>query len=265
MKSIIALLLGGLNFIIGAYAINPVREYKATPENFGLLYKEQKIKTVDGYLLNTWLVEPKEDSDKNYTFVIAYGDAGNMSYQLPYIAALVARGYTVVAFDYRGFGQSSDFEINKEQQYYNEFTTDLIAALHWAKQQNPNDKIIVWAFSMGTIMATQAFKKEPFDILVGEGFVVAPPKVVQRIKAQKSKTLLLPKGAGKVEKNIRKISIPMLLVCAKNDAITTLDDCQKIAQGFPNRSVLEFEGKHLEGAFVLGLQNYIDEIEKRMK
>lgn len=265
MKSIIAFLLSVLNLIIGAYAINPVREYKATPENFGLPYKEQKIKTADGYLLNTWLVEPKEDSGKNYTFVIAYGDAGNMSYQLPYIAALVARGYTVVTFDYRGFGQSSDFEINKEQQYYNEFTTDLITALHWAKQQNSNDKIIVWAFSMGTIMATQAFKKEPFDILVGEGFVVAPPQVVERIKVQKGKTLVLPKGATQVENNIKKINIPMLLVCAKYDTITTLDDCHKITRGFRNRKVLEFEGKHLEGAFVIGLQNYIEKIEKMMK
>jgi hypothetical protein len=29
--------------------------------------------------------------------------------------------------------------------------------------------------------------------------------------------------------------------------------------------VLEFEGKHLEGAFVIGLQNYIEKIEKMMK
>jgi uncharacterized protein len=246
------------------YAINPVRDYPRTPKDLGLNYEELKLDTQDGYSLNTWILEPAPEKRKDYTFVLAYGDAGNMSYSLPYAAALVARGYPVVLFDYRGFGHSSYFVMNLNQYYYNEFVTDFETVLQWIKRRQPQQKIGVWAFSMGTMVATLGYKETPFDLLIGEAFVINPLTTALRIQNQKGKTLALPKGAKKVAKRLNKIDIPMLVVCGKTDNITTLQDGKAITDGYPKRKLLAFEGDHLRGAMLLGFEKYLNKIEQMM-
>lgn len=263
MKTLAFLLLPFL-FLQISYAINPLRDYPRTPKDLGLTYEELKLDTQDGYSLNTWILEPAAEKRKDYTFVLAYGDAGNMSYSLPYVAALVARGYPVVLFDYRGFGHSSDFVMNLNQYYYNEFVTDFETVVQWVKKQQPQQKIGVWAFSMGTMVATLAYKETPFDLLIGEAFVINPLTTAARIQAQKAKSLALPKGAKKVAKRLNKIDIPMLVVCGKTDNITTLQDGKFITDGYPKRKLLMFEGDHLRGVMVLGFEKYLNGIEQMM-
>ncbi|MFN7119905.1 MAG: alpha/beta hydrolase, partial [Saprospiraceae bacterium] len=108
MKAFITFILLSLFFQSG-FSINPLRDYPRTPKDFNLIYQEIKLDTQDGYKLNSWTLKPAAENQKNYTFILANSDAGNMSYLLPYAAMLVARGYSVILFDYRGFGHSSDF------------------------------------------------------------------------------------------------------------------------------------------------------------
>ncbi len=263
MKAFISFYLVFLLLQIG-YSINPLREYPRTPKDFNLNYKEIKLDTQDGYTLNAWILKPATENQKNHTFVLVNSDAGNMSYLLPYAAMLLARGYPVVLFDYRGFGHSSDFNMNLDQYYYNEFVTDFETVLQFIKKEQPQQKIGVWAFSMGTLVATLAYKKTPFDVMIGEAFVVDPPTIVERIKLQKNKTLLLPKGAKKVKKKLHRVNTPMLVVCGTKDEVTAVEDGKNITRHNNNRKLLTFEGGHLQGAMVLGFEKYLNKIEEIM-
>src|SRR5690606_12276000 len=129
---------------------------------------------------NTWIYEAKPENDKDTVLILAYPDAGNMSYFVYHAAILANAGYTVVTFDYRGFGKSQDFEIQKEFLYYKEFAWDLEAVVETISKEIPNKKLGIWAMSMGTTIASRAYPqiKGQIDFIIGEGFVTDPDGIV---------------------------------------------------------------------------------------
>lgn len=264
MKNI--LLVFVLLFSFDCYAIKPVREYVTTPDSLGMTYEQRRIKTVDGYSINTWVIKPAAGKDKKITLVLTYADSGNMSYWLYHIKALTENGFTVVAYDYRGFGKSSDFEINPLNLYYNEFATDLVAVLGWTKKNIKGNKTGVLAFSMGTIVATLALQDEKVDFLIGEGYVYEPSAYVSKIKALKDRVIVLPKGADGYNTKLKKIKCNMLLVAGEKDKFTTVEDNVKIARQRSNRATLTHSGNHTEGFITLTQDSfgdlYINELSK---
>ena len=64
-------------FVIPALSLNPSNEYKVTPDKFGMEYKEEKIKTKDGAVLNAWFYEAASKTS-NWMVISGSGD-GNMA------------------------------------------------------------------------------------------------------------------------------------------------------------------------------------------
>lgn len=166
--------------IQSAIAIKPDREYIKTPKDLGWSYQELKIKTEDGYSLNSWIYEPKKENDKDTVLILAYPDAGNMSYFVYHSAILANSGYTVVTFDYRGFGKSDDFEINPNFLYYNEFVTDLQSVTRMISEKFEGKKLGLWGMSMGTTIIARAYPNlnNQIDFIIGDGFVTDPNSIV---------------------------------------------------------------------------------------
>lgn len=77
------------------------------------------------------------DNKKRPTLIICNGDAGNMSYmQIDLAAVYAANGYNVVTFDWRGFGDSTEFEMNKDYLCYTEMLLDYEAV---SKRKNSSE------------------------------------------------------------------------------------------------------------------------------
>src|SRR5690606_33265421 len=116
--SIVIILVALLSIFNHAFAIRPDREYFMTPDSVGWNYEQWKIMTEDGFKLNSWIYEAKPERNKDTVIILAYPDAGNMSYFVYYSAIVANAGYTVVTFDYRGVGESDDFVIQSDYLYY---------------------------------------------------------------------------------------------------------------------------------------------------
>ncbi len=261
MKKVLLMLFPFLTISIVASAINPSRQYINTPDSLGLEYEALEVATPDGYALNTWIYAPNPEKDNETVLVLAYGDAGNMSYFVYHAAAFVQQGFTVVTFDYRGFGQNSDFPIRRDYLYHKEFLDDLSAAVAFAKANIPHRRLGIWALSMGSILATQAAarKKAPIDFIIAEGFVVDTGQQVNRIKSLKGKAVILPEPAGRYRRAVRRAKIPLLVFAATEDEITTLADVEGLAAGkkSPCR-VIPYEGGHLRGFQALSKRSFGD-------
>lgn len=119
MKRMLFLIFFGISTL--AEAINPEREYKWTPEIYDLKYSEYQIETPDKYSINIWEYARLDSIKSDRTIILVGTDAGNMSYLLAQANAFVSKGFRVIAFDYRGFGKSSDFSMNKDFLFYREF------------------------------------------------------------------------------------------------------------------------------------------------
>ena len=232
-----------------AFAINPDREYIRTPDSIGWNYEELTIITKDHFKLNSWIYQANRGNDKDTVLILAYPDAGNMSYFVYHSAVLANAGYTVVTFDYRGFGKSDDFEIQREYLYYPQFAVDLEAVVNAVSTKFEDQKIGVLAMSMGTTGASRAYPaiKSKIDFIIGEGYVTDTSAVAERLK-ELDKQIFLPEQAIHYRKAISSIQIPILILAASADKITTYDDALALGNKMgENCTVVQFEGEHLAG------------------
>lgn len=192
-------------------AIKPDRVYRFYPEKLCLIYKDLDVTTVDGIKIKTWFfpAQPtpseKEISDmwenpvkKPYktidnkprpTIIIANGDAGNMSYQqLHHARYFTSQGYNVVTFDWRGFGESSEWEMDTDYLIYTELLTDYDAVIKEVLTQNEVDKnrLVVYGWSTGAYLSMAAASKcENIKAFVAIGLMTSFAEVIPvLIKAQ---------------------------------------------------------------------------------
>jgi pimeloyl-ACP methyl ester carboxylesterase len=134
-----------------ASAIKPHAEYARRPADLGLEAEPVTIATPDGWDLAGWYMTTSEPAAKG-TLVLAYGDAGNMGFMLDYAAAFGARGFDVLTFDYRGFGDSDPFAGDLRRLIHAEYLTDLEAAVAFAASRSTGP-ILVYGQSMGAVLA----------------------------------------------------------------------------------------------------------------
>lgn len=76
----INLLLFCFGLINQGFAINPDREYILTPDSVSWDYEQLIITTKDHFKLNSWVYKANQENDKDTVLILAYPDAGNMSY-----------------------------------------------------------------------------------------------------------------------------------------------------------------------------------------
>lgn len=248
LKPIFSLILV-FSTILQIYAINPDREYIRTPKDLGLDYESNTVKTIDGYDIITWtyLANPEKENDK--LLILAYPDAGNMSYFVYQSAIFANHGYTVVTFDYRGFGKSSDFAIEKDLLYHPEFSIDLIAVTDFIHKKFQDKKIGIWALSMGSIIAVKSIPslQDKVAFLISEGFVTDTSVVVERIKAQRNRDIQLPESKYSFQNSLSKITIPILLFAAENDQLTPYEDALAFQKSTKSCNIICFQGDRLSG------------------
>jgi fermentation-respiration switch protein FrsA (DUF1100 family) len=79
------------------------RELIATPRAVGLDFEDVALHPADGIKLHGWWVPAR---DPRGTVLLMHGNAGNISNRLGYVTMFNRLGYSVLLFDYRGYGKS---------------------------------------------------------------------------------------------------------------------------------------------------------------
>lgn len=228
------------------WAIEPIKEYVDHPANSTINFEAIEIVTPDNYKLKSWICFPPKDKDVKKVLVLAYGDAGNMSYYVRQVLEVAKRGYTVVMFDYRGFGESQAFEMKETQLYYDEFVTDLRAVVEYS-QKRFNQPVGVWALSMGTIASTLLYTDYKYDFLIAEGFVYSPQDIVDKLKQHLEKIYTLPSSASHYELALSKLTLPVLYFAGDRDGLTSPNDSYRAKYLNPKSEVVLYKGGHLQG------------------
>lgn len=228
-----------------SYGLQPTKEYTSIPDAMHVPYENNTITTSDGLHLKSWTILPHNKPDNKTTLVLAYADAGNMSWWLQRGIVFAQNGYTVVLFDYRGFGQSDKFAINPKMLYYNEFAKDLTATVQFARKKYKGNKTGILCYSMGTVIATLAASDAKPDFIIGEGYVTDPVAIVNRDTVHKK--ILLPPDASQYHAKLEKLNMKMLIFSGSTDAVTTDEKVQELKKKKPGIKVVNFKGGHLQG------------------
>ena len=222
-----------LSFLtVNIFALNPSREYKVTPAKFGMSYKEEKIPTKDGATLNSWFFElPKKTS--NWVVISGSGD-GNMGDLLEIVNSFISAGYNVCAYDYRGYGTSSDFAIDQEIYIYPQFINDLNAVLDYLRKSRAITKFDLYGQNIGAGLSIGVGAQRPETRkIIADGPWTGLEIMKKKISAS-GKPVVMPFGFDKNYEPVYAFDKPkasikgLLIIISPQDPLITPDDMKQI-------------------------------------
>ena len=269
MKSFVILLIALFSGIGNCHAIIPDTVYIRKPESMGLIYKNLEVITNDGYKIETWFFPAQsplsegelrdlngnrrtyetQDETKRPTIIVCNGDAGNMSYFQLYLAkSWTSRGFNVVTFDWRGFGKSSPFAMDRNYLCYTEMLEDYRAVVRTTSEQEEvlNGAIAVVGWSTGAYLSMiTAYTDDLVNAFVGRSLPTDFDDFIPLVMKYKNKTrneLLVPED---FQTELMPVHIapefgkPLFLIVGENDFRTPVWMSRKIIESVPGTTPKE--------------------------
>jgi hypothetical protein len=141
------------------FAFFPLAGETVTPNQFGIPHETLTIATDDGEQLRGWAIDAHGPAEAGHYvpveprahIVYFHGNGGNLSIWAPILAGIVRQGYSLLAFDYRGYGNSTGSP--SERSLYR----DVDAAVKLLWEGPPQDvPAVYWGRSPGAAMAAYA-------------------------------------------------------------------------------------------------------------
>ena len=172
LVAILAALVLLVRIVEPRLAFYPVPGESTTPAAFGVAHETLSVTTRDGERLHGWRLAahfPAEgvgasaQGKPRAHIVYFHGNGGNLSIWAPILAGVARRGYTVTAFDYRGYGNSTGRP--GESGLYRD--VDAVLERFWSGPL-PQAPVVYWGRSLGGAMAAYAAGTRPPDGLILE-------------------------------------------------------------------------------------------------
>lgn len=219
----------------------------STPDELALAYSETYVNTPDDKALRTWYLPATEDRG---VVLLSYGAVGSMPCYLFAARILVANGWSVVLYDYRGYG-GSDGTASLEM-----VASDLDAVLDWTLENAGHDQVTLMGISLGTIPSIPVAVHRSDAV---NGVILDSPVVLSH-EVRRFGTVLgkLSQAVLKLlpfellsEDAVEVMPQPVLFYSAGRDLLTPPDMVEMLFDRAPGPKVLvELEGiGHARGIF----------------
>jgi len=235
------------------------RELTATPRAAGLDYEDVTLTTADNVKLHGWWVPSR---NARGTILLMHGNAGNISHRLGYLTMFNRLGYSVLLFDYRGYGKS-DGHPDEEGTY-----RDAEAAwLHLTATRNvgPRDIVMV-AESLGGGVATWLALKYPPRALVLASTFRSVPDLGAQIYPWLPVRLLARITYDNLGR-IAKVDAPVLIAHSRDDDVIPFAHGEALfAAAREPKQMLVLAGGHNDGflftrdAWIAAVGAFLDRI-----
>ena len=140
-----------------------------TPEHHGIEYQTENFEAMDGTMLNAWFLPAKGEAKATVLFL--HGNAENISTHFRSIMWMPAKGFNVLALDYRGYGASEGKPSFKGVQL------DIDAAMRnlLTHEGVDPDRIVIFGQSLGGALvihyvAHSAYQKNIRALVIDSAF-----------------------------------------------------------------------------------------------
>jgi fermentation-respiration switch protein FrsA (DUF1100 family) len=241
------------------------REVMPLPDSLHLVSNRVAFRSGDSARI-TGLAIPSADSDAQWLLYL-HGNAGNVtSSVLPqFYARWHALGLSVLAIDYRGYGESED-RLPSEQGTY----ADARAAYDWLRTARsvPANRIIIYGHSLGSGVATELALHVDAAGLIVEGAFTSIPDIGATVYPWFPVRLISSQRFANIDK-IGRVAMPKLIMHASDDHIVPYAQGQAVfAAARAPKEWVELKGGHMRafledsahfwghaGAFVRRLRN----------
>ncbi len=210
-------------------ALNPSREYAVRPDKYGMTYKEEKVTLKDGAVLNAWFFETSKKTT-NWIIISGSGD-GNMADNIEICSQFLSAGWNVTMYDYRGYGASSNFEIDPDTYIYPQFVEDLNGILDYLRKSRAVTKFDLYGQYIGAGLCLGVGANRPETRrMIADGPWIGLELMKKKIKEVKGKDVIIPFGYDKNKEplygcdNARpNIKGVLVIISPKDELLTPAD------------------------------------------
>lgn len=188
--------------------------------------RDVTLDTSDGLRLAAWLVPPTTAAGpgRGFTVLVANGNAGNRADRAPLAAALAAEGFTVLLFDYRGYGG------NPGRPSEGGLARDVRAAYRYLVDvaRVPADRLVFYGESLGSAVVTElATEHPPAGLVLRSPFVDLPS--LGRVHYPFLPARQLLRDRYPTASHIRRVSVPTAIVYGTGDTIVPPEHSRTVA------------------------------------
>lgn len=216
------------------------REIVLTPKDAGLDYESLWLTTEDGVRVEAWYVPAPAARG---TALLAHGNAGNISHRVDYAVMFHRLGYSLLLFEYRGYGRSEGSP-SEEGTY-----ADARAAWRHlvAERGIPPGRIVLVGESLGgAVVARLAADEQPGALVLASSFVSVPelaadlyPWLPARWLARYRYDTLEAFG---------RVSCPVLIAHSRQDDIVPFRHAEQLYAAVKGpKAFVELAGGHNDG------------------
>jgi fermentation-respiration switch protein FrsA (DUF1100 family) len=211
------------------------------PASLDLPIERVEIPTEDGLTLVGWAIRSGPDSRGRW-LLICHGNAGNLSeFDRPlHYARLRGLGLNLLAFDYRGYGESEGAP--SEDGLYQ----DAQAAYRYLREKRgvTPDRIVVFGHSLGSAVAVDLASRVPVAGLILEGALTSAIERGQELYPYIPVRWIAASRFSSLEK-ISSVTAPKLFLHASGDEVIPLAHGRRLYQAAPEpKTFVELRGGH---------------------
>ena len=205
-----------------------------SPVEVGLAYRDVAIETEDRERLHGWWMAATPPSLGHV--LLFHGNAGNVCDRLPHAELLVAAGFDVLLFDYRGYGRSSGAP--SEHGTYR----DARAALAALADQPGVDgsRVFYLGESLGGAVALAlALERPPAGLILQSAFTSV--REMARVHYPFIPTALVPDAYPSL-RLIRGLEAPLLVLHGDRDDVVPVSQARALFDAAPEPKQLRIFG-----------------------
>lgn len=233
-----------------SYIYYPDNVVSSNPADSGMKYDDLRIKTEDGETIHAWYV-PVTDNDEGLklTVILCHGNAGDIGDRVGTIQTLHKLGFTVLAFDYRGYGESTGRPTEKG--------TYLDAGAIWnylVKTRNISpERIVIFGRSLGGAIAAQlALQKKPKALILESTFSSVPDMANKMFPFLPVR--LFCRFRYDTVGIIKNVNCPVLVAHSKQDEMIPFEQSQCIYEAAKEPKLfIELQSDHNAGGIDIDL------------
>jgi fermentation-respiration switch protein FrsA (DUF1100 family) len=249
---------GGFYLLLNLYAFVVSDKLIFAPQapSYSHLPNEIKIESGAGKTINAVFLE---HPDADYTILFSHGNAEDLGNVVPFMQRFYDLGYSVLMYDYRGYGTSEGSPSTKKAKQ------DATAAYRWLVEEKmiSPEMIISHGRSLGGGVATWLAANHKVGGLVIECSFASAFRV-------KTRWPLLPWDKFNNLRSIKKINVPVLDIHGVDDEIIPIWHAKKLYAAAPGiKMKLWIEGgRHndyvyvAEDAYLESYQSFMELVEE---
>jgi fermentation-respiration switch protein FrsA (DUF1100 family) len=200
------------------------------PPGLGLSPERVEIPSTDGVTLVAWIIRAPSPDTAGRWLLICHGNAGNLSDlgRPEHYAGLRALGLNLLAFDYRGYGESGGQPT--ERGLYE----DAEAAYRHLRDTLgvPPERIVIFGHSLGSAVAVELATRVPAAGLVLDGALASVVERAQEVYPYVPVRWIARSRFASIEK-IGRVRIPKLFLHARADEVVPLAHGRRLYDSAP--------------------------------